>query len=75
MFAEQLAAMMADAEPLATIEPPGSIHALLAARIDSLDPAERRMLERAAIVGKEFWPRALVALSARNDQPLSRGAC
>ena len=69
LFAEQLAAMMADAAPSDAIELPASIHALLAARIDSLEPAERRMLERASIVGKEFWPRALVALSARTDQP------
>ncbi len=69
LFAEQLAAMMADAEPGDAIELPASIHALLAARIDSLDPAERRTLERASIVGKEFWPRALVGLSSRADQP------
>jgi class 3 adenylate cyclase/tetratricopeptide (TPR) repeat protein len=69
LFAEQLAAMMADAEPGDAIELPASIHALLAARIDGLDPAERRMLERASIVGKEFWPRALVGLSSRADQP------
>ena len=42
LFAEQLAAMMADAEPTDAIELPASIHALLAARIDSLEPAERR---------------------------------
>ena len=70
LFAEQLAAMMADAAPSDAIELPASIHALLAARIDSLEPAERRTLERASIVGKEFWPRALVGLSSRADQPL-----
>ena len=69
LFAEQLAAMTADAEPTDSLELPASIHALLAARIDSLEPAERRMLERASIVGKEFWPRALVALSSHADQP------
>lgn len=69
LFAEQLAAMMADAEPGDAIELPASIHALLAARIDRLDHAERRTLERASIVGKEFWPRALVGLSSRADQP------
>jgi class 3 adenylate cyclase/tetratricopeptide (TPR) repeat protein len=69
LFAEQLAAMMADAAPSDAIELPASIHALLAARIDSLEPAERRTLERASIVGKEFWPRALVSLSSRADQP------
>ena len=73
LFAEQLAAMIADSAPGAAIELPASIHALLAARIDSLDPAERRTLERASIVGKEFWPRALVDLSSHADQPLVTG--
>ena len=73
LFAEQLAAMMADAGPADAIELPASIHALLAARIDSLDPAERRTLERASIVGKEFWPRALVGLSSSADQPFVTG--
>jgi class 3 adenylate cyclase/tetratricopeptide (TPR) repeat protein len=69
LFAEQLAAMTADAAPSDAIELPASIHALLAARIDSLEAAERRTLERASIVGKEFWPRALVGLSSRGDEP------
>ncbi len=69
LFAEQLAAMIADAGPTDAIELPGSIHALLAARIDSLEPPERRTLERASIIGREFWPRALVDLSSHGDQP------
>jgi class 3 adenylate cyclase/tetratricopeptide (TPR) repeat protein len=69
LFAEQLAAMMAEAAPGDAIELPASIHALLAARIDGLDPPERRLLERASVIGKEFWPRALVGLSSRADQP------
>jgi tetratricopeptide (TPR) repeat protein len=69
LFAEQLAAMTADAAPSDAIVLPASIHALLAARIDSLEAAERRTLERASIVGKEFWPRALVGLSSRADEP------
>jgi class 3 adenylate cyclase/tetratricopeptide (TPR) repeat protein len=69
LFAEQLAAMIADSEPSDVIDLPASIHALLAARIDSLEPAERRTLERASIVGREFWPRAIVDLSSHADQP------
>lgn len=71
LFAEQLAAMVADAAP-ARDEPlplPASIHALLAARLDALEPAERRTLERAAIVGKEFWHRAVADLSEAADRP------
>jgi class 3 adenylate cyclase/predicted ATPase len=69
LFAEQLAAMVVDSEPTGTIELPGSIHALLSARIDSLEPGERRTLERASVIGKEFWPRALVDLSSASDKP------
>jgi class 3 adenylate cyclase/tetratricopeptide (TPR) repeat protein len=73
LFAEQLAAMIADSGSSAATELPASIHALLAARIDSLEPAERRTLERASIVGREFWPRAVVDLSSHADRPLVTG--
>ena len=38
-------------------------------------PGRAAHARTAAIVGKEFWPRALAALSARNDQPFVTGAC
>ena len=74
LFAEQLAAMIADSERAAEIELPGSIHALLAARIDSLEPAERRILERASVVGRQFWHRAVAGLSSEADQPFVMGS-
>jgi predicted ATPase len=61
LFLEQLLALAAeDGQGLAV---PHTIQALLAARLDRLDAQERALLERAAIVGREFWRRALVALS------------
>ncbi len=45
---------------LASFEMPPTIHALLAARIERLRPAERTVLERAAVVGRQF-SRAAVA--------------
>ena len=51
------------------LELPASIQALLAARIDSLAPDERRALERASVVGKEFWQRAVGDLSSPVDRP------
>ena len=44
---------------------PPTIQALLAARLDRLDPFDREVLERAAVVGKEFWPGAVAALAGR----------
>jgi class 3 adenylate cyclase/tetratricopeptide (TPR) repeat protein len=61
LFLEQLLALAAeDGQDLAV---PRTIQMLLAARLDRLDPEERALLERAAIVGREFWRRALIALS------------
>ena len=52
-----------DVGPADELELPASIQALLAARLDGLEPVERRALERASIVGKEFWRRAVADLS------------
>ncbi len=35
---------------------PDTVQAVLAARIDLLDPDEKRALQRAAVVGRVFWP-------------------
>ncbi len=35
---------------------PDTVQAVLAARIDLLDPTEKRALQRAAVVGRVFWP-------------------
>ncbi|HET9243819.1 MAG TPA: adenylate/guanylate cyclase domain-containing protein [Gaiella sp.] len=71
LFAEQLAAMIEEVGSDAgdELELPASIHALLSARLDVLDAAERRVLERASVVGKEFWWSAVADLSAETDRP------
>ena len=71
LFAEQLAVMVGELElgPADDLELPASIQALLAARLDGLEPTERRALERASVVGKEFWLRAIADLSSEDDRP------
>ncbi len=75
LFAEQLAVMVAESGRAAggDLELPASIQALLAARLDSLDPDERKALERASVVGKEFWQRAVADLSSPADRPQLAG--
>ncbi len=34
---------------------PDSVHSLIAARIDSLPPVEKRVLQEAAVIGRVFW--------------------
>jgi class 3 adenylate cyclase/pSer/pThr/pTyr-binding forkhead associated (FHA) protein len=47
---------------LSAVAIPPTIRALLAARLDRLSQAERLVLERAAIVGLEFWRGAVAEL-------------
>jgi class 3 adenylate cyclase len=54
---------------LATIATPGSIKALLAARLDRLPIREREVLQLAAVVGKTFTREAVEALVEADGQP------
>jgi class 3 adenylate cyclase/tetratricopeptide (TPR) repeat protein len=62
LFLEQLLALAAE-EQGRKLAVPDTIHALLSARLDQLAPEERALLERASVVGKEFWRSALAYLS------------
>jgi class 3 adenylate cyclase/tetratricopeptide (TPR) repeat protein len=52
---------------------PDSLHALLAARLDALDPDVRRLVADAAVLGTSFTAAALIAVSGQNE-PVVRGA-
>jgi class 3 adenylate cyclase len=70
LFVEQMLAMMTeDGSPADETAIPPSIHALLAARLDRLRPEERAVIERAAVIGKEFWRGAVSDLSPEDDRP------
>ncbi|HLL64538.1 MAG TPA: adenylate/guanylate cyclase domain-containing protein [Micromonosporaceae bacterium] len=40
---------------------PESVHAVIANRVDLLDPVDRAVLQAAAVVGVQFWPGAVSA--------------
>jgi DNA-binding SARP family transcriptional activator/tetratricopeptide (TPR) repeat protein len=65
LFAEQLYAHAAEEGGLEDVPP--SVDALLTSRLDGLDEPERALLQRAAVVGREFSRDALVALSPQAD--------
>jgi class 3 adenylate cyclase/tetratricopeptide (TPR) repeat protein len=54
---------------LADVPIPAGVSALLAARLDRLDPEERAVLERASVVGQVFDRQAVVALSPEPARP------
>ncbi|HEY1369676.1 MAG TPA: BTAD domain-containing putative transcriptional regulator [Gaiellaceae bacterium] len=60
LFLEQLVAHVADSGGIVAVPP--TLRALLAARLDRLGPGERAVLERAAVVGREFAARDVEAL-------------
>jgi class 3 adenylate cyclase len=69
LFAEQMLAMMLEeGSPGDELAIPPSIHALLDARLDRLEPEERAVLERASVVGREFWRGAIQELSPPNER-------
>ena len=69
LFLEQLLAFAEDAGPESLAAVPPTVEALLAGRLDRLEPDERALLERAAVVGRDFSRSALVALSPPETLP------
>ncbi|HEX6681134.1 MAG TPA: adenylate/guanylate cyclase domain-containing protein, partial [Gaiellaceae bacterium] len=68
LFLEQMAAMLAEQSGRPGTALPPSIQALLAARLDQLEPVERDLIERAAVIGREFSRAAVSALSAQQPE-------
>jgi class 3 adenylate cyclase/tetratricopeptide (TPR) repeat protein len=67
LFAEQLLAMLADDPEAGEEAVPATLTALLAARIDRLEPAERTVLQRASVEGRLFHRSAVADLTASED--------
>jgi DNA-binding SARP family transcriptional activator len=67
LFVEQLLAFVGEAGPEALDSVPPTVEALLASRLDRLDPDDRALLERAAVVGREFTRAALVYLTPPDE--------
>ncbi|HEX9598448.1 MAG TPA: hypothetical protein VF963_03655, partial [Gaiellaceae bacterium] len=67
LFAEQLLALVQEAPELALDKTPVTVEALLASRLDRLDPRELRVVRRAAVVGRHFTRTELDDLSSGDD--------
>jgi class 3 adenylate cyclase/tetratricopeptide (TPR) repeat protein len=62
LFLEEMVALVRDSAH-GRVEVPPTIQALLAARLDQLDPAERSVLERGSVEGRTFHRGAVAALA------------
>jgi class 3 adenylate cyclase/predicted ATPase len=56
--------------PIETLEVPETLHALIAARLDSLAPAERHLLQDASVLGKVFTKHGLQTLTGMPESEL-----
>jgi class 3 adenylate cyclase/tetratricopeptide (TPR) repeat protein len=71
LFVEEMIALLRDS-PERDVSVPPTIHALLTARLDQLDPDERAVLQRAAVEGRVFHRGAVQALAPEETQIGSR---
>ena len=66
LYVEEFVQLMADRGPGGEMLAfPDSLQALIAARLDALDPEHKGLLQDAAVVGNVFWPGALAAMGCR----------
>ncbi|MBA3300426.1 MAG: AAA family ATPase, partial [Thermoleophilaceae bacterium] len=69
LFAEEMALLVADSDG-ETETLPESVQALLAARLDSLEPRERRVLQQASVLGQTFGAGSLSAVAEEEGSAL-----
>ena len=63
LFVEEMVRRLAEEEGASAAELPATVQAVLAARLDSLEPFQRRLLAHAAVVGRTFWEDALTPIA------------
>src|SRR6185312_8189218 len=71
LFVEQMVALVKESGNGDVTVPP-TIQALLAARLDQLDPSERAVLERGSVEGRVFHRRAVEALAPDDTGVVTR---
>jgi class 3 adenylate cyclase/predicted ATPase len=64
LFAEEMVNRIIEQGEVEADTLPETVHSVLAARLDSLEPGERRLLQHAAVVGRTFWEGSLSGLAA-----------
>jgi predicted ATPase/class 3 adenylate cyclase len=71
LYAEEFVRLLADRGLAADeTELPESVQALIAARLDTLSPERKSLLQDAAVVGKVFWVGALAEIGGRDQGEL-----
>jgi tetratricopeptide (TPR) repeat protein len=72
LFAEEMARRLTEDGSIKPGELPDTVQAVLAARLDALEPFERRLVQQAAVVGRTFWEGSLAPLAGSDQRELER---
>ena len=70
LFAEEMVNRLIEEDTVEAAALPSTVQSLLAARLDSLDRLERRLLQSASVIGQTFWEGALTATAAEEGLDL-----
>ncbi|MGH2814815.1 MAG: tetratricopeptide repeat protein, partial [Actinomycetota bacterium] len=83
LYAEEFARLLADqglvvedgVAAVPEIPVPETVHGLIAARLDTLTPEVRALVQNAAVVGRVFWPGAVAAMdgTGTDDEAVQAG--
>ncbi len=72
LFAREMVRRLIEEDASGAAELPDTVQGVLAARLDSLEPFERRLVQQAAVVGQTFWISSLAGIAAEERQDLAR---
>src|SRR3954454_8431246 len=70
LFAEEMVNRLLEEDTVEADALPRTVQSLLAARLDSLERLERRLLQSASVIGQTFWEGALTATAAEEGLDL-----
>jgi class 3 adenylate cyclase len=62
LYAEQFALLLGEREATEELSLPETVQGIIAARLDTLAPADKRFLQSAAVFGKVFWEGSVLAV-------------
>jgi class 3 adenylate cyclase/tetratricopeptide (TPR) repeat protein len=65
LYAEEYVRMLAEAAAGAGLPLPETVQGIIAARLDTLAPEEKALVQDASVIGKVFWVGAIGAVSGR----------
>jgi tetratricopeptide (TPR) repeat protein len=72
LYAEQFARMLVERRDAESLTVPETVHALITARLDTLSPDLKALLQEASVVGRVFWAGAVAEMSGRGRDDVRR---